>query len=357
MIRGCVVSCMLLVNSLMCLADACNTDKIDLKLCPVVDVYSNSRQDDSTGIMVLHPRRRYIKDALQSKDFETYVYDKPIALLKVQNLDDAEQAEVGSLLGNDWFVEIATNSKPFRAGLMIAGSSRARYVRKLEPKENVCLLIGRLNAATNYKFRVGYLNDRIVERNACPGSGWQCNLGISYSNWLSLGPATTDMDDAGIQDEMPNISLCRIENNIGDKNCRGVKMFGREGAGKFVDVVLLLENKNVFPIKCSEFGTCYLKATVFGISGSVLHEETWSKACGHAFAQDLFLPARGCLAIPLFIDVGIKEYQQFCKIRVEYIGNSLHNEAELLYNAQCQDRKIHMMDGQADGISGQSVDL
>lgn len=358
MIRGYIFSCMFFVDSLMCLADACNVDKINLKLCPVVDVYSQSREDDCTGILVLHPQRRDVKDVLQSKDFETYVYDKPIALLKVQNLDDVEQAEVGSLLGNDWFVEIATNDKPFRAGLMITGSCRVRYVRKLEPKENICLLIGRLSAATNYKFRVGCLNDRIVERGACPGCVWPCNLDISYSNWLSVGSATMDMDDADIQDEVPNISLCSLENNIGDKNYRGVKMFCREGTGKFVDIVLLLENQNDFPIKSAGFDTSYLKATLCDMSGSVVHEETWPKACGRAVVQDLHLPAKGCLAIPLFVDIGIEEYQQLSKIRVEYIGNSWHKEAELLLNAQCQDKKILIKDGgRAGSLSRQSVDV
>ena len=314
-----------LLVSLVASAGACGAAELELSLCPVKDIYAGACQGDRIGTKVLHPQRRGVKGAIPAKDYETYVYDDPVAMLQVRNLDETNRVDVGCLLGNDWFVEFAPSNKPARTGLMIVGSDKGMFARAIRPRESLCLLIGRLKADPQYEFRVGYLKGSLNGAKEIPGK-WPFNFDIAYSNWLSVDALVQERREVGAQEAMPRLSLYRLENNIGNVKCDGVKKFDGKGAVGFVDMVALLENDNDSPIRFPGFGAW--KVAAYDPEGQVVFSGTFHKPCT---SDDVYLKAKGKLAVPLYMDMGLEEYKRLDRVRVECSSGSRRCEAEFRF--------------------------
>ena len=338
-----------------------DANEIELLLLPVVDCYAATNQGAHTGIKVLHPRRRCVKDVIPSDFSSSVVYDTPVALLQVRNLS-SQQIEIGDLLGNDWFVEIAATNVPIWTGLMHIGSCRAAWARHIRPHEILCLLIGRLRSEPIYKFRVGYVSGHLKGAGKSrETSSWPSNCKIVYSNWFLVGSNSTNSDGMGMQVEAPRLSLYRLENNLGYRAFEGVRNFSCKDDSSFVDLVVVLENDNDFPIQCQGFGTGAWKIEASGPTGRMISCKTLQESCAFDPMRYLCLKASERVAIPLFMNMSLDDYKRLDRVKIEYDSCSRHSDAELRFAEQCRDDAIKMnlsgmAAGDGDGI-GQPIEL
>ena len=131
------------------------------------------------------------------------------------------------------------------------------------------------------------------------------------------------------------MSLYRLENSI--VKCDGVKKFDGKGAVGFVDMVALLENGNDFPIRFPGFGSWRVAA--YDSEGKVVFSGTLQKPCA---PDDVYLKARGRLAVPLYMDMCLDEFKRLDRVSVECSSGSRRCEAEFRFATQCRERKASL---------------
>lgn len=315
-------------------------EEVELKLCPTVDSGLTNGHENA-GIRVLHPYRRGADDVVFHKEYTQYAYDRPVALLRVRNLHD-KILEIGDLLGNDWFVELSINSKRSKSGLMLLGSSRARFIRKVQPRDTLCLLIGRLEAASKYDFRVGYVTGKTADCSS-HSAGWPFGRGIVYSNWLTVDSSSCRGADMKEEKGVPKISLHQLENNIASTNCSCVLNFGHKGNRQFVDLVVVMENQNEFPMRCPILNSEVLDITLYHSNGMVTYRRHIRRQDIHNDGNTIHLKAGSALAIPLSLDIALDEYRSLGGIKIEYDSGWGHGEAELRFDSQRECRGVESL--------------
>lgn len=327
---------LLIFLSLVGSLGVCGLDNLELKLFPVEDIYSACTQNGRLGVKVLHPRRNGVDDVIPSGGFKTYAYDYPVAALRVRNLDDVESVEIESVNGPAWLVEIATTNMSYRAPLMYHGSSLAAYVRNLQPNEAISLLVGRLTAEIEYKFRVGYFRGRRMNPDFDSSPRGSLEDNFVYSNWFQVDSAVMNRQESTAQEAAPRLSLCRLENNIRDRQCSHVKMFDRMDHGNFVDLLLWIENEEDFPIRCSDIFSGDWKLMAYNASWGEPRVIPLCCPLAHDKTYDLRLCAKECLAVPLSINMSIEDFLQSWMFKIEYDCESQHSEAEMLFPPQSE---------------------
>ncbi len=310
-------------------AVAVAADKIKMELRRVDGCSFNCGEERQTTVMVLTPRRHsdgHREGAIPSRKYPRDVYDKPVALLVVENLEN-HPIDLVDLNVTGWFVEIVVDKRSHKSGLMLPASScPIGYVRRIPPCGKIALLVGRPCTQSKYEFRVGCHPDVLKRQNDSTDE----NRPFQYTNWLTVDAASKNEIAPMARDKPPKMSLLRLDNNLRNKNLDNVIRLDGRGMRNFVDCVVLLENENDFPIRVGGLNRDNWKIVTTARDGtkSICHPFPMSR---DEDARTLLLGARETVVVPLTIEMDLADYKNLESLQMEYSANGEQAETIIYF--------------------------